>query len=161
MNNVCFCFPFPFFPFFPEPPSSPSPSITTPFPPVAEPASPVSPALELGPEPFSQAEGGGALAPRIFLNDALPLTFGFSLVELAEGNSGNRLRSNFGGLDCVLETVEEPGTLYGSTTRGADATLALVDHGVVRVGCRKAGTGAGVVDEGAEGGLNRGGNRSA
>lgn len=118
----------------------------------------------MGPEPFSQAEAGGALAPRIFLNDAFPLAFGFSLVELAEGNSGNKLRSNFNGLDCALEAVEEPGTLYGSTTRGAVVALALADHGVVRVGCRKAGTGAnttGIVDEEAGGGLGRGGNRSA
>lgn len=123
VNSVCFCFPFPFFPFFPAPPSSTSPSTLT----------PSTPTLEDPPSPLPlpvQAETGGAPLPRIFLSDTFPLTFGFSLAALDDGNSGNKELSNFGGFGWFFET-RVAGTLRGSIARGDAAAPALADQAVV------------------------------
>ena len=138
MNNVCFCFPFPFFPAF-GPVCTPSPSTA------ADGSLAGALALTLPPTPppppAPQAATAGAVdAPRIFFSDTFPFTCGTLALELDDvGNSGNNEFDNFGGaclgperppLAAFIAGPVEETTVAWVRSEGGVAELA--DHGVAR-----------------------------
>ena len=139
VNKVCFCFPFPF--FFPLPP--PPPPVPAPSPSPPAPCSPAAGVFDPLP-PLSPPHAGaaGALVPKMFRNDWLPLIAAFGRrAVLLVGSSGNADFENTAGPPFVR--APGPGTDVGARTTGAgdgmDAPAPAPEeaHGVVRWGWRK------------------------
>jgi hypothetical protein len=87
VNNVCFCFPLPFFPFpNPASPASPPPSCARGVAPGAPTFAPL--AVEV------HTDGGGLTSPKMFFSDLFPATTGLGLPELDEGSWGNEALDN-------------------------------------------------------------------
>ena len=139
VNKVCFCFPFPF--FFPLPP--PPPPVPAPSPSPPAPCSPAAGVFDpLPPLSAPHAGAAGALVPKMFRNDWLPLIAAFGRrAVLLVGSSGNADFENTAGPPFVR--APGPGTDVGARTTGAgdgmDAPAPAPEeaHGVVRWGWRK------------------------
>ena len=135
MNNVCFCFPFPF--FFPTVPAvtalSPAPSgCTPPSPPGVDEPLPPDPFLPL-PPPGCHAGAAGALSPRMFRNDWFPPTAALGRrAELLVGSSGNADFESAAGPPFVR--APGPGMDVGARTTGGDGAAGAPEdaHGVTR-----------------------------
>lgn len=161
VNNVCFCFPFPFFPFPPEGAASPA---STP----ASSCSPPPPVLPPAPAPPAHGfTGGVAASPRIFRKLWFPLACGRALGPLPPlGSCGNAALLSVGCAFFLAPPATAPATPGPATENGTaraagadDAAAAAdeapdADHGVLCGPCARGWTTAGVA--GCSGGKRSG-----